>query len=86
MISFRLKTIFETLEIESAEDRICGFEDDFQVFQRSQEEEHRRLILEHLRNVTGNPDIDFVQGEKQNSVLNVHEKDMHHIEDVVHSK
>ena len=54
-----LQPYFANLEIEAAEDRICNFEDDYQVYHKLVWQEREKLTLKLLRNLTQDESFDF---------------------------
>ena len=71
-----LQPFFANLEIEAAEDRICNFVEDYQVYNQLVWQEREKLTLELLRNLTQDEKFDFevINGKRNLNVPEEHEK------------
>jgi len=56
-------TYFDNLEILAAEDNICDFERDYEIFFRSLNEAKFQRIIDHIRKKANDPDLELPRGE-----------------------
>lgn len=58
-----LDAIFDNLEIRAAEDHICNFQHDYQVYFDNMQEGKMEKIAQHIRMVLQEPDFKFPKND-----------------------
>ena len=71
-----LQTYFANLDIETADDKICNFIEDYGNYEKLVWLEREKLILKLMRNLTKNEDFDFVMenGTRKLSIPEEHQQ------------
>ena len=59
-----LTTYFDNLEIQSAEENVCNFEQDYKRFFDDLRELKMQRILDHIRKKANNPNLKFRRNEE----------------------